>query len=155
MYPSPGNEIPDTFEGVKTWFSLDSNSLRCLISSRWPDGVVHCPVCGSAQIHFLETRELWECKSRHPKSQFSARVGTIMEGSHLSLEVWMTAIWMIANEPRVSSHEVARRLGITQKSAWSMLRRIKSAHRKASELPGSQPENPVVRDFDPGSPLWA
>jgi predicted DNA-binding protein (UPF0251 family) len=66
----------------------------------------------------------------------------------------MIAIWMTANQTKVSSHEVARRLGITQKSAWSMLRRIKSAHKKAAELLHRQTEEPVVRDFDPDSPLW-
>jgi len=149
-----GNEIPRTFEAALEWFSLDSNSLKCLTTTRWPDGVVRCPICGSSDIRFLETRQLWECKARHPKSQFSARVGTILEGSHIRLPIWMTAIWMAANETKVSSHEMARRLGITQKSAWSMLRRIKTAHKKAGELPLSQTEEPVVRDFDPESPLW-
>jgi len=149
-----GNEIPATFEAALEWFSLDANSLRCLITTRWPDGVVRCPVCGTTDIRFLENRQLWECKARHPKSQFSARVGTIFEGSHIRLPIWMTAIWMAANETKVSSHEVARRLGITQKSAWSMLRRIKSAHRRAAELHQAG-EPVVVRDFDPEPPFWA
>jgi len=149
-----GNEIPKTFEGALEWFALDSNSLKCLMATRWPDGIVRCPVCGSADIRFLETRQLWECKARHAKSQFSARVGTILEGSHIRLPIWMTAIWMTANEAKVSSHEVARRLGITQKSAWSMLRRIKSAHKKAAELPHPQTEETLVRDFDPESSFW-
>jgi transposase-like protein len=148
------SEIPRTFEAALKWFSLDSNSLKCLITSRWPDGVVRCPVCGSSDIRFLESRQLWECKARHPKSQFSVRVGTILEGSHIRLPIWMTAIWMTANETKVSSHEVARRLGITQKSAWSMIRRIKFAHKKAGELPHPQTEEPVVRDFEPESPFW-
>ena len=90
---------------------------------------------------------------RHPKSQFSVRAGTIFEDSHIPLGLWLAAIWMLANQGRPSSHEVARRLGITQKSAWSMLRRIKCAWKKAEEKRNSQSDL-SVRDRQSGSLRW-
>jgi predicted DNA-binding protein (UPF0251 family) len=96
-------------------------------------------MCGSQDVRYLASRELWECRMRHPKAQFSVRVGTIFEDSHIALGLWLTAIWMVANLSQLSSHEVARRLGITQKSAWSMLRRIKCATTVAEGNRFSQP----------------
>ena len=92
-------------------------------------------------------------QGRHPKSQFSLRAGTIFEDSHIPLGLWLTAIWMLANLSQLSSHEAARRLGITQKSAWSMLRRIKSALKKAAQKRNSQCEL-SVRDRRSGSLGW-
>jgi len=94
---------------------------------RCPEGVA-CPTCGSKEVRFLEKRRLFECKARHPRKQFSVKVGTIFEDSHVSLDKWLAAIWMIANAKNgVSSYEVGRALGVTQKSAWFMLHRIRLA----------------------------
>jgi hypothetical protein len=71
---------------------------------------------------------LWECRNNHPRKQFSVRVGTIFAESHVGLDKWLITIWMLANpDERVSSHKLARRIGVTQKSAWFMLRRIQYA----------------------------
>ncbi len=84
-----------------------------------------CPYCLSSKVRFLATRGLWECTRQHPKAQFSVRSGTILEDSHISLKDWLLAIWMVANsQTPVSSYQLSGRLGITQKSAWLMLRRI-------------------------------
>ena len=150
---NPHDGYLNTFEDALKWFSVPENSIACIVRKRWPDGVVSCPVCGEKEVHYLASRGLWECRRRHPKSQFSVRVGTIFEDSHIPLGLWLAAIWMVANSFKLSSHEVARRLGITQKSAWSMLRRIKFAAQKADEKRRSQFEL-SVRDRLSRSPLW-
>lgn len=79
-------------------------------------------------MRFLATRRLWECKSKHPKKQFSIKVGTIFEDSPVGLDKWLTAAWMVANcKNGVSSYEIHRALGVTQKTAWFMLHRIRLA----------------------------
>jgi hypothetical protein len=146
------DEFLSSFESAASWFSDPANSIACLMRRRWPDGVVRCPVCGSSEVRYLASRELWECKSRHPKSQFSIRAGTIFEDSHIPLGLWLTAIWMAANAPKPSSHEVARRLGITQKSAWSMLRRIRLAWQQP--IPDAEYQSELsVRERETGSPF--
>jgi len=102
---------------------------------RWPNGVV-CPRCGSENVGFIKSRGLWQCKDRsHPKAQFSIKVGTIFEDSAIGLDKWLTAMWMLANcKNGVSSHELARTIGVTQKSAWFMLHRLRLALQDDSEV---------------------
>ena len=96
-----------------------------MVKLRWPDGVA-CPTCGRDDVRFISTRRLWECKADHPKRQFSVKVGTIFEDSPISLDKWFAAMWMITNAKNgVSSYEIARAIGVTQKSAWFMLHRIR------------------------------
>jgi transposase-like protein len=79
-------------------------------------------------VRFLATRRLWECKGHHPRRQFSVKVGTIFEDSPIGLDKWLAAMWIIANAKNgVSSHEMHRTLGVTQKTAWFMLHRIRLA----------------------------
>jgi hypothetical protein len=95
---------------------------------RWPDGVVVCPTCGTDKVRFVSTRKVWECSNAHSRRQFSIKVGTIMEDSPIKLDKWMTAMWLIANAKNgISSYELHRAIGITQKSAWFMLHRIRLA----------------------------
>src|SRR5438132_3898984 len=97
-------------------------------SIRWPDGVVKCPRCGSENISFLATRRIWKCKSAHEKQQFSAKVGTIIEDSPISLDKWLCSFWLIANAKNgISSYELHRSIGVTQKTAWFLLHRIRLA----------------------------
>jgi len=99
-----------------------------LVERRWPDGVVICPTCGSNNVGFVASRRVWQCKTRHPKSQFSIKVGTIFEDSPISLDKWLCAMWMLANcKNGISSYEIHRGLGVTQKTAWFMLQRIRLA----------------------------
>ena len=108
---------------------------------RWPDGFV-CPLCGGREYSYVSTRRLWKCKTC--KKQSSVKVGTIFEGSALGLDKWLPAIWLVANPKNgISSHELARALGTTQKSAWFMLRRIGEAKAAWVDAPA-----PVV-DVDP------
>jgi hypothetical protein len=99
-----------------------------MVGFRWPDGVVKCPTCGSEKVSFLKSRRLWECSEKHAKRQFSVKVGTIMEDSAIGLDKWLVAMWLIANAKNgISSYELARSIGVTQKSAWFMLHRIRLA----------------------------
>src|SRR5215208_997490 len=98
-----------------------------MVNLRWPDGVT-CPTCESKNVGFLNSRNLFQCKNKHPKRQFSVKVGTIFEDSPIGLDKWLPAVWMIANDKNgISSYEVSRALGVTQKSAWFMLHRIRLA----------------------------
>lgn len=93
---------------------------------RWPDGKVTCPRCESASNSFVKTRRLWFCNGC--KKQFTVKVGTIFEDSPIGLDKWMAAVWMICNcKNGISSYELHRSLGITQKTAWFMLHRIREA----------------------------
>jgi transposase-like protein len=92
---------------------------------RWPNGPV-CPRCGGVEYSYLTTRRLWKCKEC--KKQYSVKLGTIFEDSPLGLDKWLPAVWLTANSKNgISSHELGRSLGITQKSAWFMLHRIRLA----------------------------
>jgi transposase-like protein len=113
-------------------FSNPDNCLKYLVARRWPNGVV-CPTCGSREVSFLPSRRVWQCRTRHPKSQFSVKVGTIFEDSPISLDKWLIAMWMVANcRNGASSYEISRDLGVTQKTAWFMLHRIRLAMQDAS-----------------------
>jgi len=98
---------------------------------RWADGVAICPNCESKEHYYLASRRVWKCKLC--KKQFSVKVGTIFEDSPLSLSKWLPAVWLLANSKNgVSSHELGRALGVTQKTAWFMLHRIREAMRSGS-----------------------
>jgi transposase-like protein len=112
---------------ARRYFGDSRASVRLVANVRWPKGVT-CPRCGSTRVRFISTRCLWECAANHEKKQFSVRVGTIFEGSAVGLDKWLAAIWMLANgRTRVSSRQLQRIVGVTQKSAWFMLRRLSLA----------------------------
>jgi transposase-like protein len=118
---------PKTLQAAIIFYNDPDNCLNHLVAQRWPDGVT-CPTCGSKDVKFIPTRRIWECKTKHPKKQFSIKVGTIFEDSPIGLDKWLTASWMVANcKNGVSSYEIHRAIGVTQKSAWFMLHRIRLA----------------------------
>jgi transposase-like protein len=103
-----------------------------LVAARWPDGVT-CPTCGRADVSYLATQRRWQCKSKHPRRQFSVKVGTIFEDSPIGLDKWFVAMWMLANcKNGISSYEVHRGIGVTQKTAWFMLHRLRLAMQSRS-----------------------
>jgi hypothetical protein len=117
-----------TLQQAIVFFSDPDNCIAYLSARRWPDGTVLCPNCGSDKVTFMASRRVWQCKARHPKAQFSIKVGTIFEDSPLGLDKWLPAAWMIANcKNGISSYEIARGLGVTQKTAWFMLHRVRLA----------------------------
>jgi transposase-like protein len=125
-------EFPQTLVEAIRHFSNPQVAFDFMVQLRWPDGV-KCPRCGNADVRFIATRKIWECKCCKEKKQFSVRVGTIFEDSALSLDKWLAVIWMIANAKNgVSSYEVHRSVGVTQKTGWFMLQRIRLAMQTGS-----------------------
>jgi transposase-like protein len=123
---------PKTLQEAIVYFADPDNCLRFFERRRWPDGVI-CPTCGSKEVRFISTRRLWECKTKHARKQFSIKVGSIFEDSALGLDKWLTVAWMICNcKNGVSSCEIARSVGVTQKTAWFMLHRIRKAMQTGS-----------------------
>ena len=119
---------PKTLQEAIVYFANEDNCMNYLRARRWPDGLVVCPTCGRDDVSYLAKQKKWQCKSRHQKRQFSIKVGTIFEGSPIGLDKWLCAIWMLTNcKNGVSSYEIGRDLGVTQKTAWFMLQRIRLA----------------------------
>jgi transposase-like protein len=118
---------PNTLQEAMIYFSSPQNCVEYLAAKRWPKGV-KCPTCASRNVKFNPHRNVWQCSSHHPRRQFSVKVGTIFEDSPVGLDKWLVAIWMISNcKNGISSYEVARDLGVTQKTAWFMMHRIRLA----------------------------
>ncbi len=122
--PAPASLL----EAVR-YFADPDVCIAYMAKARWGRiDAVTCPTCGGTKVHYLEARRLWQCNTKHPKRQFSVKVGTIFEDSALGLDKWLPAVWMLTNAKNgISSYELARALGITQKSAWFMLHRIRLA----------------------------
>ena len=119
---------PKTLLEAVVHFTNQDNCLSYLATRRWPNGVVVCPRCGSTDVGFIASRRVWQCKTRHQLAQFSIKVGTIFEDSPLGLDKWLPALWMIGNDKNgIGSWELHRALGVTQKTAWFMLHRIRLA----------------------------
>ena len=119
---------PKTLRDAILFFAEYENCRKAVEAIRWPDGVVTCPTCGSEKVTYLETQRRYKCYGKHPKAQFSLKVGTIFEDSALPLEKWLPALWLLtACRNGISSYELGRALGITQKSAWFMLSRLRLA----------------------------
>lgn len=126
------NEPKTLIEAVRHFADPDV-CLNLMIKLRWPNGVT-CPTCGNQDASFISTRRVWKCKVDHAKRQFSVKVGTVFEDSPIALDKWLTAIWLITNAKNgVSSYEIARDLGVTQKTAWFMMHRIRLAMETDSE----------------------
>ncbi len=121
-----GGRQPETLIEAIRYFSEPDVCLDYMVKLRWPDGRVICPTCGTDEVRFISTRRLWECKNKHPRRQFSIKVGTVFEDSPIGLDKWLATIWLLANSKNgVSSYEIARSIGVTQKTAWFMLQRIR------------------------------
>jgi transposase-like protein len=118
---------PNTLLDAVKFFEDFDNCKAFMVARRWPNGVT-CPTCGSGSVYWDSSRKGWECKTRHPKRKFTLKTGTIFEDSPIGLDKWVPVVWMIANAKNgISSHEVARAIGVTQKTAWFMLHRIRLA----------------------------
>jgi transposase-like protein len=118
-------DLPETLLGAIQFFSDPDVALAFVAKLRWPNGAV-CPECGAPEPSFLSTRRLWKCRAC--KKQFSVKVGTIFEDSPIGLDKWLPALWLVVNcKNGISSYEIARDLGVTQKTAWFMAHRIRLA----------------------------
>src|SRR6267154_6116818 len=117
--------FPNSLAEAIRYFADPDTSLTFLASLRWPKGVT-CPTCDGKDPGFLKTRRIWKC--RDCGRQFSVKLGTIFEDSPIGLDKWLPALWLLANAKNgISSYELARGLGVTQKTAWFMLHRIRAA----------------------------
>jgi hypothetical protein len=120
------NALPRTFREAVAFFA-DSDTCRWYVAEcRWPNGI-QCPVCGSRRLYVDVSRDGWECRRRHPRRRFSLKKDTLFEGSRIGFEEWLPTIWMVANTSRPSSHAIARAIGVTQRTAWFMLLRMRLA----------------------------
>jgi transposase-like protein len=125
------NGSPNTLLEAVKYFADADVAHNFVTALRWPDGVVTCPRCAGTNHSFLAARRVWKCLGC--KKQFSVKVGTIFEDSPLSLSKWLPAMWQLANcKNGISSYELARAIGVTQKTAWFMLARIRLAMQQKS-----------------------
>lgn len=119
--------FPKTLQACIQYFADEMVCINLLADIRWPDGNAACPNCGNKDAtYFMETQKRWKC--RQCKKQFSVKVGTIFEDSPISLTKWFPAMWLICGAKNgISSYELGRAIGVTQKSAWFMNHRIRLA----------------------------
>ncbi len=118
---------PTTLQEAILYFSDPARCREYVVARRWPNGVI-CPRCGSQKVAFLEKYNRWQCGSRHASRQFTLKTGTIFEDSPLGMDKWLPAMWQVVNcKNGISSYEVHRALGVTQKTAWFMDHRIRLA----------------------------
>jgi transposase-like protein len=123
-------DTPKTLQQAIRYFSDEQVCIDTVAHLRWPDGP-KCPKCGHGEHYYLATQKRWKCKKC--AKQFSVKVGTIFEDSPLTLDKWLITLWMLVNcKNGISSYEVGRDLGITQKSAWFVLQRLRLALQKSS-----------------------
>ena len=109
-------------------FADPENCRKFMVFMRWPDGVVKCPYCGATKLTWLAKAKVYQCYGDHLKKKFSLKVGTVFEDSPIGLEKWLPAFWLLCNAKNgISSYELHRALGVTQKTAWFMLQRIRLA----------------------------
>lgn len=129
-------EAANTLREAIIYFSDFENCRKFMLELRWPDGVVKCPRCGSERVTWLAKTRVWKCYARHEAGKgqtFSLKTGTIFEDSPIPLEKWLPAAWLVINcKNGISSYELSRDLGVTQKSAWFMLHRIRLAMQNGS-----------------------
>jgi transposase-like protein len=125
---------PRTLQEAIIYFADPKHCREYLMALRWPNGAI-CPQCGGMKVKFQEKHNRWQCASNHDRRQFTLKTGTVFEDSPLGLEKWLPATWLIASAKNgISSYELSRSLGVTQKSAWFMLHRIREAMKNGSIL---------------------
>jgi transposase-like protein len=119
---------PKTLQEAVVYFSDKDRAFEFFTNMRWPNNSQKCPCCGSDRIGFIKSRQKWQCKEKGCRRQFTIKTGTIMKDSPLGLDKWAIAMWLVCNAKNgISSYEVGRSLGITQKSAWFLMHRIRLA----------------------------
>src|SRR5580658_200784 len=121
-------ETPTTLRDAIIWFADFDHCRKFMVQLRWPNGAVKCPRCGADKVTYLEKQRVWKCYAKHERPAFSLKTGTIFEDSPIALEKWLTAAWLIIScKNGISSYELHRGLGVTQKTAWFMNHRIRLA----------------------------
>jgi transposase-like protein len=132
---------PRTLQEAILHFADYANCHAAMVAVRWPDAVVKCPTCGSDRVTYLATVRRWKCYGKHTKPQFSLKTGTVFEDSPLPLQKWLPALWLLTNcKNGISSYELSRALGVTQKTGWFMLHRLRLALQLDTEKFGGEVE---------------
>ena len=141
-------DSPKTLLQAVQYFSDAENCRKFMIAVRWADGIVKCPHCGSEKVTYLEKAKVYRCYGKHPKQKFSLKIGTVFEDSPIGLDKWLPAAWLLSNcKNGISSYELSRDLGVTQKTAWFMLHRIRTAMQDDNKFQiGNSPKNQVEID---------
>lgn len=122
--------IPETLLEATRYFADPDVAHKFMVALRWPGGPV-CPYCNGTEHSFISTRKTWQCKSC--RKRFTVKVGTIMEDSPISIDKWLLCMWYIGDcKNGISSHEIARHLGLTQKTTWFLMHRIRMAMQRGS-----------------------
>jgi transposase-like protein len=135
---------PKTLQAAVKHFSDEQVCIDTVAALRWPNGP-QCPACGHKEHYYLKTQKRWKCKECY--KQFTVKLGTIFEDSPIALDKWLIALWMLVNcRNGVSSYEIARDLGVTQKSAWFMLQRLRLALQSGTITKLGGPGNEVELD---------
>jgi hypothetical protein len=137
---------PSLYDAIQ-YFADYQHCHDFMVSLRWSDGKVKCPVCDSEKVCYLAKNRVWKCYATHPKPRFTLKIGTIFEDSPIPLEKWLPAVWMLLNcKNCISSWELHRALGVTQKTAWFMLYRIRAAmqNNTFNKLGGGGDAGPAV-----------
>ena len=131
-------EIPklSTIIQISDFFQDEKKCLKYLAFKRWNNEKPTCPHCGVIGAYKFSDEKRYKCSTC--RQQFTVTVGTIFEGSKIPLRKWFIAIFMVINHKKgISSHQLARDLTVTQKTAWFMLHRIRYALKQGSyELKG-------------------
>lgn len=136
--------MPKTLQQAIRYFSDEDRCVEAVAQMRWPDGP-YCPKCLSREHYYVKTQRRWQCKKC--KHQYSVKQRTIFEDSPISLDKWLTALWMLVNcKNGVSSYEIHRAIGITQKSAWFLLHRLRVALGQKSLYKAGGPGSEVEID---------
>jgi ISXO2-like transposase domain/Transposase zinc-ribbon domain len=134
-----------TLQQAITHFADFENCRNFMEFMRWPDGVIKCPYCGATKLTWLAKEKVYFCYGDHKRKKFSLKVRTVFEDSPIGLEKWLPAFWLLCNcKNGISSYELAKDLGVTQKTAWFMLHRIRMAMESQSILRMGGPEGGTV-----------
>ncbi len=137
-------EQPKTLQEVIRHYSDPETCIQAVAAARWPKGV-ECPACEGKEHYYLKTRHIWKCKECG--RQFSVKLGTIFEDSPIGLDKWLVAMWLLAScKNGISSYEVGRAIGVTQRTAWFMMHRIRTAVQENSLMRLPQSGGPVEVD---------
>jgi transposase-like protein len=129
-------------------FTDPENCRKFMVFVRWPDGTPRCPYCGATKLTWLAKAKVYRCYGDHKRQKFSLKTGTVFEDSPIGLDKWLPALWLLCNSKNgISSYELHRSLGVTQKTAWFMLHRIRLAMETQSFVKlGGQDGGPVEID---------
>jgi transposase-like protein len=137
-------DTPKTLQAAIKHYSDEQVCIDAVAKMRWPNGP-ECPACGHKDHYYLKTQKRWKCKECY--KQFTVKLGTVFEDSPISLTKWLPALWMLCNNRNgISSYELHRALGVSQKAAWFMLQRMRLAMQDGGIVKMGGPRKEVESD---------